>query len=193
MTLSGFAADKILLNKFDSKKEILVDKNIGTAAVYFAVYLATGLIASACVTGEYGGILSSIIYYILGILFMFLFLKLYDRLTPYSVHEELEKDNYAVGIALGGNIIAMGLILMKATLGDSTTLTENVILYAVDLAAIFLFLPVVRFILCNFIIRNVNINSEIKANNVAAGILEFASIVCFAIIVFFMADFTVVL
>ena len=193
MTLSGFAADKILLNKFDSKKEILVDKNIGTAAVYFAVYLATGLIASACVTGEYGGILSSIIYYILGILFMFLFLKLYDRLTPYSVHEELEKDNYAVGIALGGNIIAMGLILMKATLGDSTTLTENVILYAVDLAAIFLLLPVVRFILCNFIIRNVNINSEIKANNVAAGILEFASIVCFAIIVFFMADFTVVL
>ena len=193
MTLSGFAADKILLNKFDSKKEILVDKNIGTAAVYFAVYLATGLIASACVTGEYGGILSSIIYYILGILFMFLFLKLYDRLTPYSVHEELEKDNYAVGIALGGNIIAMGLILMKATLGDSTTLTENVILYAVDLAAIFLLLPVVRFILCNSIIRNVNINSEIKANNVAAGILEFASIVCFAIIVFFMADFTVVL
>lgn len=193
MTLSGYIADKILLNKFDCKKEILEDKNIGTAAVYFAVYLATGLIASACVTGEYGGVLSSIVYYILGIFFMVLFIKLYDVLTPYSIHEELEKDNYAVGIALGGNIIAMGLILMKATIGDAMTLTENIALYAVDLAAIFLLLPVVRFILCNFIIRHVDINKEIKENNVAAGVLEFASIVCFAIIVFFMADFTVIL
>ena len=193
MTLSGVIVDKLLLNKFDCKKEILEDKNIGTAAVYFAIYLATGLIASACVTGEYGGILSSFVYYALGILFMFLFIKLYDVLTPYSIHEELEKDNYAVGIALAGNIIAMGLILMKATIGDAMTIKENVILYAVDLAAIFLLLPIVRLILCNFIIRHVNINTEIKENNVAAGVLEFASIVCFAIIVFFMADFTIVL
>lgn len=193
MTLSGIVVDKLLLNKFDCKKEILEDKNIGTAVVYFSTYLATGLIASACVNGEYGGILSSLIYYVLGIIFMVLFIKLYDFTTPYSVHEELEKDNYAVGIALAGNIIAMGLILMKATLGDADTIKDNVILYFTDLAAIFLLLPIVRFILCNFIVRHVKINEEIKNNNVAAGVLEFASIVCFAIVIFFMADFTLIL
>ena len=193
MTLSGIVIDKLLLNKFDCKKEILEDKNIGTAAVYFATYLATGLIASSCVNGEYGGILSSIIYYVLGIIFMILFIKLYDFITPYSVHEELEKDNYAVGIALAGNIIAMGLILMKATLGDADTIKDNVILYFTDLAAIFLLLPIVRLILCNFIVRHIKMNEEIKNNNVSAGILEFASIVCFAIVIFFMADFTLIL
>ena len=39
MTLSGFIVDKLLLSKFDCKKEILEDKNIGTAAVYFAIYI----------------------------------------------------------------------------------------------------------------------------------------------------------
>lgn len=189
MSTSGFVVKRVLLCKFECKKELLEDKNIGVAAVYFAVYVATGLIASACVNGEYGGVLSSVVYYLAGVFFMFLFLKVYDWITPYSIHEELEKDNYAAGIALAGNIIAMGIILMKATLGDMTSIKSNVITYLIDLTAIFLLLPSVRFILGNLIVRSVNINQEIQKNNVAAGLVEFTSIICFAIIVFFMVDF----
>jgi uncharacterized membrane protein YjfL (UPF0719 family) len=194
MSVSTFIVDKIMLHKFDTKKELLEDKNIGTAAVYFGIYLATGLIVAACVNGEYGGVLSSIIYYLMGIFFMFLFIKVYNLITPYCIHEEIEKDNYAVGIALAGNIIAMGLILMKATLGDAVNLgiKANLILYFIDLSAIFLLLPVARFILGNFIIRHVKLNKEIQSNNVSAGLIEFVSIICFALIIFFMVDFTLV-
>ena len=190
MTLTGFLVNKVMLNKFNNTKEMLQDRNIGTAAVHFGIYIASGLIISACVNGEYGGLLSSIIYYILGMLFLFVFLRIYDVITPYSIHDELEKDNYAVGIALAGNIIAIGLILMKATLGDVVGWKSNIILYLIDLASILLLLPAVRYILGNIIIRKININKELKNNNVAAALIEFSAITCFALIIFFMVDFT---
>ena len=191
MTTSGFVTRKIMLNRFDNAKELLQDKNIGTAAVYFGFYIAHGLIIAACVNGEVGGLISSVFYYVLSVCFMFLFLRVYDFLTPYSVHDELENDNYAVGIALAGNIIAIGLILMKATLGDVVGWKSSLITYFVDLSAIFLMLPVVRYVLGNFIVKAININKEIKKNNVAAGLIEFTCITCFALLVFFMVDFTV--
>ncbi len=191
MTLSGFVTRKIMLNRFDNAKELLQDKNIGTAAVYFGFYVAHGLIIAACVNGEVGGILSSVFYYILSVCFMFIFLRIYDWLTPYSIHDELENDNYAVGIALAGNIIAIGIILMKATLGDIAGWKSSLITYFIDLSAILLMLPTVRFILGNFIVKVIDINKEIKKNNVAAGLIEFTCITCFALLVFFMVDFTV--
>ena len=191
MNLSGVIADKVMLSKFSNAKEILEDKNMGTAAVHCAFYITTGLIVAACVNGEFGGFVSSVIYYILGMIFLFIFLKIYDLLTPYSIHAELEKDNYAVGIALAGNIIAIGLILAKATLGDVSDIHRNIILYFVDLASIVLLLPGIRYLLGNIIFRN--INQELKNNNVAAGLIEFSGIICFAFIIFFMVDFSSVI
>ena len=190
MTVSGFVTRKIMLNRFDNAKELLQDKNIGTSAVYFGFYVAHGLIIAACVNGEFGGILSSIFYYVLSVCFMFLFLRLYDYFVPYSIHEELENDNYAVGIALAGNIIAIGLILMKATLGDMDSWKSSLITYFIDLSAIFLLLPVVRFVLRNFIVKAININKELKIIMFFAGLIEFTCITCFALLVFFMVDFT---
>ena len=191
MTASGFVTRKIMLNRFDNAKELLQDKNIGTAAVYFGFYVAHGLIIAACVNGDVGGILSSIFYYVLSVCFMFIFLRIYDLITPYSVHDELENDNYAVGIALAGNIIAIGIILMKATLGDVAGWKNSLITYFVDLSAILLMLPTVRYVLGNFIVKAIDINKELKNNNVAAGLIEFTCITCFALLVFFMVDFTV--
>lgn len=189
MNLSRIIANKVIMYKFDSIKEIIQDKNIGVAAVHFGVYLSTGLIIAACVNGEYGGLLSTLIYYIAGMLFLFLFTKIYDFITPYSIHDELEKNNDAAGIALAGNILAIGIILTKATLGDVSDWHRNLIMYFTDLAAIILLLPGIRYVLGNIIVRTININTEIKNNNIAAGILEFITIVCFALIVFFTVDF----
>ena len=62
-------------------------------------------------------------------------------------------------------------------------------MYFFDLAAILLLLPGVRFVLGNVIVKSINLNEEIQKNNVAAGLMEFISIISFALIVFFMVDF----
>ena len=110
-------------------------------------------------------------------------------MTPYSLLGEIEADNVAVGVAFGGNLIAIGLILMKATIGDIGTWQQSMILYFIDLSAIILLLPSVRFLLDRLIVRELNITKEIKKNNVAAGLGEALVLISFALLIFFMVDF----
>ena len=196
MIFSGYVVEKAILHKFSNVDEIVRDRNIGTAAVHFGMYLASGLIISACVTGEtivaHGrcyGLISTLIYYVMGMIFLILFAKLYDMLTPYSLLGEIEADNVAVGVAFGGNLIAIGLILMRATIGDIGTWQQGLILYFIDLSAIILLLPSVRFLLDRLIVKEINITKEIKHNNVAAGLGEAVVLIAFALLIFFMVDF----
>ncbi len=196
MIFSGYVVEKAILHKFSNVDEIVRDRNIGTAAVHFGMYLASGLIISACVTGEtivaHGrcyGVISTLIYYVMGMIFLILFAKLYDILTPYSLLGEIEADNVAVGVAFGGNLIAIGLILMRATIGDIGTWQQGLILYFIDLSAIILLLPSVRFLLDRLIVKEINITKEIKHNNVAAGLGEAVVLIAFALLIFFMVDF----
>lgn len=196
MIFSGYVVEKAILHKFSNVDEIVRDRNIGTAAVHFGMYLASGLIISACVTGEtivaHGrcyGVISTLIYYVMGMIFLILFAKLYDKLTPYSLLGEIEADNVAVGVAFGGNLIAIGLILMRATIGDIGTWQQGLILYFIDLSAIILLLPSVRFLLDRLIVKEINITKEIKHNNVAAGLGEAIVLIAFALLIFFMVDF----
>ena len=196
MIFSGYVVEKAILHKFSNVDEIVRDRNIGTAAVLFGMYLASGLIISACVTGEtivaHGrcyGVISTLIYYVMGMIFLILFAKLYDMLTPYSLLGEIEADNVAVGVAFGGNLIAIGLILMRATIGDIGTWQQGLILYFIDLSAIILLLPSVRFLLDRLIVKEINITKEIKHNNVAAGLGEAVVLIAFALLIFFMVDF----
>lgn len=194
---SGFVAEKLILHKFNNTDEIVRDRNLGTAAVYFGIYLASGLIISACVTGEtlagqpkWYGLVSTLVYYALGMIFLVLFSKLHDKLSPYSLLGEIEEDNAAVGISFAGNIIAIGLILMRATVGDLADWQTGLISYFIDITAIILLLPAVRILLDRILVKGVNIAQEVKNNNVAAGLGEAFVIVAFAIMIFFMVDFT---
>ena len=196
MLFSGFIVEKAILHKFDNVAEIVRDRNIGTAAVHFGIYVASGLIISACVTGEtlatHGkiyGLVSSIVYYVLGMIFLILFSKIYDKLTPYSLLGEIEEDNVAVGVSFAGNIIAIGLILMRATIGDVGTWQHGLMLYFIDLTAIVLLLPSIAFILDRLVVKAINIKKEIKDNNIAAGLGEAFVIIGFALLIFFMVDF----
>ncbi len=122
-------------------------------------------------------------------IFLILFAKIYDLLTPYELLKEIEEDNVAVGVAFAGNIIAIGLILMRATIGDVGTWQHGLLLYFIDLTAIVLLLPSIAFILDRMIVRAINIKQEIKDNNIAAGLGEAFVIICFALLIFFMVDF----
>lgn len=183
MCVSGFLVDKVLLNQFECKQELLRDRNIGTAGVYFGAYVASGLIIAGSVNGEYGGIPLTLMYYALGMFFMYAFIKVYDYLVPYSLHKEIERDNYAVGIALGGNLIAIGILLMRATLYSSAEPYDCLFNYLSELLTVFLVLPFFRFVLGNWVVRNINFNKELQNNNVAAGLIEFISIIGFAVLI----------
>ena len=71
--LSRLINDKILLGDFDNRKEIIEDKNVGTAAVEMGAYISSALIIAACFSGEdYGfweGIFSTTLFFIVSVSF----------------------------------------------------------------------------------------------------------------------------
>lgn len=118
LNLARIIVDKALLRRFSTTKEIIQDANAGTGAVEGGAYVASGLVVAAALSGRGGGPHTTIAFVLLGMLAMVIYGHVYMAVCRYDVHDEIEKDNVAAGVALGLNLVAMGVILVGAIGGD---------------------------------------------------------------------------
>ncbi len=133
LNLCRKVVEKAILYKFSTVKEIIEDHNVGTGAVEAGMMIATALIIAGAIHGQ-GGVLSAVVFFVAGMLLLVLFSRFHALLTPYDDHEEIEKDNVAAGAYLGFSLIALGIIVLKATAGDFISWSHNLsyfLLYAV--------------------------------------------------------------
>ncbi len=187
LNFSRFINDKIILRKFSNTKEIIEDRNIGVGAVQFGSYIATGLIIAGSIHGEGGGFLTAIVFFLLGQLALIIFSEVYNFITPFDIHVELEKDNNAAGVAFGGTLVALGIILLSALSGVFEGWKSNLIYFGVDLIVGCVTLPIFRLFLDKVIIAKSDLNHEIKEDrNIGAAILEMTIAIGFASIIFFV-------
>ena len=107
--------DKLLLSKFDNTKELVEDKNVGTGAVLWGSYVGSSLIIRSAIMGEDNGILdgiiSTIVYFVIGQLGFIIFAWLYQKISRYDLHAEIERDNVSAGVAFGLNMTAIAILL----------------------------------------------------------------------------------
>ena len=117
--IAGWSADKLILKKFSIDTELIRDKNKGTAWAMFGVYFATGMVVRGSIIGEsatlVSGLISSGVYFLLSQAALIIISKFYQVITPYDFHKEIEEDNVAAGLAFGGFISAVGVIISHAT------------------------------------------------------------------------------
>lgn len=115
LNISRVINDKLLLNKFDNVKELVEDKNVGTGAVLFGSYVGSGLIVRAAIFGESTGwtedIITTLIYFIMGQIGFLIFGWVYQLISRYDVHKEIEKDNVSAGVAFGLSLVAISILL----------------------------------------------------------------------------------
>jgi len=179
--------DKIILYKFKNVKELVEDRNVGTGAVQAGSYIASGLIIAGSVHGEGGGLITATVFFFMGQVALVLFAKIYNLITNFDVHDEIEKNNYAAGIAVSGTFIALGIILAKAAGGDFISWEHNVFVFVVDALIAFILLPLFRIVIDKLVISNEDLNKEIAVDkNIGAGILEFGTTVGFAAVLIFV-------
>ncbi|MGD9160187.1 MAG: DUF350 domain-containing protein [Desulfobacteraceae bacterium] len=118
-TVAGWTADKLILRQFKVNDELIRDKNKGTAWALFGVYFATGMVVRGAIMGDSSslvlGIESSVVYFILSQFALILIAYFYQVITPYNFHKEIEEDNVAAGLAFGGFVSAVGVILSHAS------------------------------------------------------------------------------
>ncbi len=180
LNISLFICDKIILSKFSTRKEIIEDQNAGTAVVEAAVSIGTGLIIFAAVSGEGGSIVTALGYWAIGQIVMLLVTVVYNLITPYDIHEHIEKDNVAAGVGFAGAILALSNVIRSALMGDFYSWTETFSDLWLYLVVGLISLPVVRFLADKILLPGRKLTDEIvnqeKPNVGAAVIAAFAYI-----------------
>lgn len=186
LNLSRVIVDKCILPQFSTRKEIIDDKNVGTGAVEFGNYVTSGLIIAGAFNGQGGGPETALVFFALGELALIVFGRIYQMLTKYDFHDEIEKDNVAAGVALAGNLIAIGIVLCKGLKGDFLGWAENISVFIVYAVAGTLLLFIVRWVTDLFILPGATFDEEIaRDRNINAAWIESAMVIGSACIIFF--------
>tara|TARA_B100001094_G_scaffold294158_1_gene314573 strand:+ start:332 stop:1192 length:861 start_codon:yes stop_codon:yes gene_type:complete len=192
LNLSRIINDKILLRKFCNIKELIDDQNAGAGCIEFGSYLASGLVVAGSIHGQGGGVHTALAFFALSQAVLIIFAFLYNLITPFDLHDEIEHDNVAAGVAFGGTLVALGIILLKGVVGDFISWQYNLTNFAISVASSMIFLPIIRILLDKILIPKINLSLEIaKKNNLAIGILEMTVAISFAVILYFSIDFDI--
>ena len=178
LNLSRLVNDGLILHGFKVRDELIDDQNAGTGVVVAASYIATGLVIFGAVSGEIGGIVTTVIFWALGQLALVLAGLMYEWITPYSIHDEIEKDNVAAGVAFAGALVGIGVIVFHASAGNFISWAVNLQDFAIEVVAGLILLPIVRLISDVILLPGQKLTDEIANQehpNLAAGFIEATS------------------
>ncbi|MCP4270058.1 MAG: DUF350 domain-containing protein [Candidatus Brocadiaceae bacterium] len=180
MNVSTFINDKVILYKFNNKKEILKDHNSGTGVVELAIYLGTGMIIFGSISGEGGGIITLLAFWAIGQLSFIIIGFVYNLITPYDVHDEIEKDNVAAGVCYAGAIIGISNIIRHSIGGDFHNWGESLLTFVCFFILGIVLLPLIRLYTDRVLLPGAKLTDEIvnqeKPNLGAAFIAAFSYI-----------------
>lgn len=198
LNLTRYLIDHLVLYKFDVEKEIIENQNLAAGAVEFGVYLAVSLVVAASLAG-YGDpqlgtavpdtldeIIRSAVFFVLGLGVLILYALFYQVTTVYDIHDEIEKDNAAIGVTMAANLIAVALVAFKAVAGEFLGWSESLIGFAVFAVIGFLLLVIVRWIIDKAMFPKVKIADELSASqNVGVAFIVGGVVVSTALILLF--------
>ena len=184
LNLSMIVNDKIILRNFSVKKEIIEEGNVGTGVVEGAISIATGLVILGAIHGEGygvgGPIVTAMLYWLIGQFLMFITSLVYNIITPYNIHEHIEKGNVAVGIGFAGALIAIANLIRFALMHDFESWTNTLENIGIDVGIGLAFLPLVRLMTDKILLPGQKLTDEIihqkHPNNGAALVEAFAYI-----------------
>ena len=186
LNVARIVVDRLVLYKFDTEKEIITDQNAAAGAVEFGVYVAIGLIIAGSISGEGGGPEHSLAFLGLGMLALILYTLFYELTTSYNIHEEIERDNVAVGVALGGNLIAIGIVAFKSIAGDFVGWEQGIASFVTFSLAGFVLLFVVRRVTDFVLFPGAKVADELAVDqNVGVGFIMAAVVISVSGILFF--------
>lgn len=190
LLLAAWISNKVILTKFDLKKEIITDKNEGSGIIEAAIYISNGLILYGALVGEsetlMEGIFTFLIYWAIGNIVLILASKIFITWMGYSIHDEVEKDNVAAGISFSGAILAIGIITMNAILDPFTDWTTTIIDITLQTTLGCVLLPIMRVFADKILLPGRKLTDEIinqEKPNIGAGLIEAFAYITSAILI----------
>ncbi|AFU67277.1 hypothetical protein P700755_000223 [Psychroflexus torquis ATCC 700755] len=190
LLIAAWISNKLILTKFDLKKEIIADKNEGSGIIEAAIYIANGLILYGALIGEsetlLSGIITFLIYWIIGNFVLIIASKTFTSWMSYDIHTEIENDNVAAGISFAGAILAIGIITMNAILDPFVNWTTTLVDISLQTVLGCILLPVIRLFADKILLPGRKLTDEIvnqEKPNIGAGLIEAFAYVAAAILI----------
>ena len=186
LNISWFLCDKLILFKFRVSEELIRDHNQGTGVVSAGISVASGFIIYGAVSGEGGSIWTVLVFWVLGQILLILAGLVYERITPYNIHEQIEKDNVAAGVSFAGALVSIGIIIGLAGEGDFTAWSVDLPVYLGFAVLGLILLPIIRLLTDKVLLPTVKLADEIAAQekpNVGAAYIEAFSYIAAAFII----------
>jgi len=190
LNLVRLLIDRLILFRFNIDDEVVRDQNVGTGAAEFGVYVATGLLIAGAVAGEGGATelaaaLTALAFFGMGLGLLVIFALFYQITTPFDIHSEIEGKNTAVGVAFGGNLVAIGLVTLKALFGDFVSWGESIAVFLTFAVIGFVLLYLLRILIDLLILPTVRISNALaEGRNIGVGFIESAVVISAALILF---------
>ena len=184
LNLSAWVNDTVIFSKFDNEREIVEDRNSGMGAVEGGNYVAVGLITAGAMSGE-GGLVPGLVYWLAGLAALVVAGLLYDKITSYDLHDEIEKNNAAVGVAFAGVLIGFGNIIRLAGDGDFVSWNESLTEFGYYTVVGLILLPLVRLFADKVLLPGASLSDELVKTkpNLGAGVLEAVSYIAASMLI----------
>lgn len=213
LKLSGWLNDKVLLRGFENKKELVDDHNVGVGITLMGSYIASGLVLAGALSGTVdpevlpedatlGSVLmhelgTALVFFALGQIVLMLFGLIYTRTQPRDVLQAIAEDyvvdgkhyggNAAAGLAFGGNLAALGLVLYGGAHADFTGWVDNLTTFGMLAGAGLILLPLWRIFVDKIMLGQADLAKEIYDDrNINAALLETISVVGMAMVLVFV-------
>ena len=186
INLARIAVDRLVLYRFSTERKIIDDQNAGAGAVEAGVYIATSLVIAGSVSGEGGGPETSLAFAALGLLVLVLYTLFYEFTTSFDIHDQIDGNNTAVGVALAGNLVAIGIVVLKAVFGDFVNWEEALAGFITFAAFGFGLLLAMRLVVDLVMFPRVKVADELAIDrNLGVALIEGAVVVSASLILFF--------
>ncbi|MCP4629333.1 MAG: DUF350 domain-containing protein [bacterium] len=187
LNASWFICDKVILYKFKVTDELIRDQNPGTGSVSAGVSIASGFIIYGAVQGQGGSIWTVVVFWAIGQVMLILAGWVYNLITPFDIHDEIEKDNAAAGVSFAGAITAMGVVVGLAAESDFESYAEDLPDYFFYAAIGLVLLPLIRLLTDKILLPKVSLTKEIAEQekpNLGAAFIEAFSYIAGAFIIY---------
>ena len=137
------------------------------------MHIANGLIVLAIIQGD-GPLWRGVAFWVLAQAVLLVAGRLYEVITPHSIHQELERDNAAVGLAFGGVLVGMGNIISIAVPGNYAGWLEGLEVFSIYVAFGLLALFAIHKLTDLLLAPGVRLADEQveESPNIGAGLIE---------------------
>ena len=173
LNLSAWVNDRLVFSRFDNEREIVEDGNVGVGILEGANYVAVGLITAGAMSGE-GGLASGLVFWVTGLAALVVAGVLYDRITSYDLHDQIEGGNVAVAVAFAGVLVGFGNVIRLAGEGDFVSWNESLTEFGYYLVVGLILLPLVRLFADKVLLPGARLADELvkERPNLGAGFIE---------------------